>query len=62
MRNPDKVFSRNQILDKIWGNKKDIDDRTVDVHIKRLRDSLKLYGQESIIQTVRGFGYRLTRD
>ena len=62
MKNPDRVFSRNQILDKIWGNKSDIDDRTVDVHIKRLRDTLKISGQESLIKTIRGIGYRLSND
>ena len=62
MKNPDRVFSRNQILDKIWGNKSDIDDRTVDVHIKRLRDTLKISGQESLIKTIRGIGYRLSQD
>ena len=62
MKNPDRVFSRNQILDKIWGNKSDIDDRTVDVHIKRLRDTLKISGQESLIKTIRGIGYRLSKD
>ena len=62
MKNPDRVFSRNQILDKIWGNKSDIDDRTVDVHIKRLRDTLKISGQESLIKTIRGIGYRLSID
>ena len=62
MKNPDRVFSRNQILDKIWGNKSDIDDRTVDVHIKRLRDTLKISGQESLIKTIRGIGYRLSED
>ena len=62
MKNPDRVFSRNQILDKIWGNKSDIDDRTVDVHVKRLRDTLKVSGQESLIKTIRGIGYRLSKD
>ena len=62
MKNPDRVFSRNQILDKIWGNKSVIDDRTVDVHIKRLRDTLKISGQESLIKTIRGIGYRLSKD
>ena len=61
-KNPDRVFSRNQILDKIWGNKSDIDDRTVDVHVKRLRDTLKVSGQESLIKTIRGIGYRLSKD
>ena len=62
MKNPDRVFSRNQILDKIWGNKSEIDDRTVDVHIKRLRDTLKSTWQESLIKTIRGIGYRLSKD
>ena len=42
--------------------KSDIDDRTVDVHIKRLRDTLKISGQESLIKTIRGIGYRLSKD
>lgn len=62
MKNPDRVFSRNQILDKIWSNKSDIDDRTVDVHIKRLRDILKIANQASLIKTIRGIGYRLSKD
>jgi|TARA_B110000977_G_scaffold37313_1_gene50121 two-component system phosphate regulon response regulator PhoB len=61
MSNPNIAFSRNQILDKVWGNKSDIDDRTVDVHIKRLRDTLKHTGQHSSIKTVRGLGYRLEK-
>ena len=48
------MYSRNQILDKIWGNKSEIDDRTVDVHIKRLRGSLKQSGYDKLIQTVVG--------
>jgi len=62
MRNPDRVLSRNQILDKVWGNKSDIDDRTVDVHIKRLRASLSEEGHQKIIQTVRGMGYRFSEN
>ena len=62
MKNPDRVFSTNQILDKIWSNKSDIDDRTVDVHIKRLRDILKIADQASLIKTIRGIGYRLSKD
>ena len=58
MRNPDIIFSRNQILDKVWGNQSIIDDRTVDVHIKRLRDCLKKTNDDKKIQTVRGLGYR----
>ena len=62
MKNPDRVFSRNHILDKIWGNKSEIDDRTVDVHIKRLRDSLSAQGQQKMIQTVRGIGYKFSEE
>jgi two-component system phosphate regulon response regulator PhoB len=62
MKNIDRVYSRNQILDKIWGNKSEIDDRTVDVHIKRLRESLKQSGYNKLIQTVRGAGYRFSSE
>ena len=62
MRNPDIIFNRNQILDKVWGNQSIIDDRTVDVHIKRLRDCLKATGDDKKIQTIRGLGYRFNED
>ena len=62
MKNSDRVHSRNKILDKIWGNKSEIDDRTVDVHIKRLRGSLKQSGYDKLIQTVRGAGYRFSKE
>tara|TARA_B100000780_G_C20944277_1_gene376619 strand:- start:46 stop:741 length:696 start_codon:yes stop_codon:yes gene_type:complete len=62
MRNPDRVLSRNQILDKVWGNNSDIDDRTVDVLIKRLRASLSEEGRHKLIQTVRGIGYRFSEN
>jgi|TARA_B110000003_G_scaffold186356_1_gene185214 two-component system phosphate regulon response regulator PhoB len=62
MKNTDRVYSRNHILDKIWGNKSDIDDRTVDVHIKRLRSILKQSGYDKLIQTVRGSGYRFSNE
>ena len=62
MKNSDRVYNRNQILDKIWGNKSEIDDRTVDVHIKRLRGSLKQSGYNKFIQTVRGAGYRFSKE
>jgi len=57
MKNTEIVFSRNQILNKIWANNSDVDDRTVDVHIKRLRGSLANSGKNKLIHTVRGFGY-----
>lgn len=62
MKNPERLFSRNHILDKVWGNKAEIDDRTVDVHIKRLRDSLSSEGKQKLIKTVRGMGYRFSEN
>ncbi len=59
MQNPDKVFSRSQLLDHVWGTGTFIEERTVDVHILRLRKSLKPFGAESMLDTVRGAGYRL---
>ena len=62
MKNTERVYSRNQILDKVWGNKSVIDDRTVDVHIKRLRETLNNSGHDKLVQTVRGAGYRFSKD
>jgi two-component system phosphate regulon response regulator PhoB len=58
MTHPERVHSRGQLLDKIWGDHVFIEERTVDVHIKRLRESLGKAGD--MIETVRGAGYRLT--
>jgi len=60
MINPDKVFSRTQLLDQVWGRSVYIEERTVDVHIRRLRKILAEYGREEVVQTVRGFGYRFS--
>jgi two-component system phosphate regulon response regulator PhoB len=60
MMNPDKVYSRTQLLDQVWGRSVYIEERTVDVHIRRLRKILTEYGREQMIQTVRGFGYRFS--
>ncbi|MFN3918686.1 MAG: phosphate regulon transcriptional regulator PhoB [Methylohalobius sp.] len=57
---PDKVYSRGQLLDRVWGRDAYIEERTVDVHIRRLRKILAEYGCDTMIETVRGFGYRLT--
>lgn len=57
---PDKVFSRTQLLDQVWGRSVYIEERTVDVHIRRLRKLLAEHGQEDLVQTVRGFGYRFS--
>ena len=58
MRNPERVHSRSQLLDKVWGDHVFIEERTVDVHVKRLRESLGSAG--AMVETVRGAGYRLT--
>jgi two-component system, OmpR family, phosphate regulon response regulator PhoB len=58
MRHPERVHSRSQLLDKVWGDHVFIEERTVDVHVKRLRESLG--GAASLIETVRGAGYRMT--
>lgn len=56
---PDRVFSREQLLDNVWGLNHFVEERTVDVHILRLRKALKLHGAANPIETVRGAGYRL---
>jgi two-component system phosphate regulon response regulator PhoB len=58
MRHPERVHSRGSLLDKVWGDHVYIEERTVDVHVKRLRESLGEAG--SMIETVRGAGYRFT--
>lgn len=60
MRNPDRVYTRAQLLDNVWGRSTFIEERTIDVHILRLRKILKQHGHDSLIQTVRGAGYRLS--
>ena len=63
MRNPDRVYSREQLLDYVWGRGVFVEERTVDVHIRRLRKALAGRGYDRFIQTVRGAGYRFsTRD
>lgn len=61
MRNPDRVFSREQLLNRVWGSTVYVEDRTVDVHILRLRKALKPMCLSHVIETVRGSGYRLGR-
>ena len=56
----DRVFSRNQLLDELWGDRVVVEDRTVDVHIRRLRKALESFDCEAYIQTVRGAGYRFS--
>ena len=59
LRNQDKVFSRSHLLDRIWGVNIYVEERTVDVHILRLRKILAPFGYDRLVQTVRGAGYRL---
>jgi two-component system phosphate regulon response regulator PhoB len=56
---PERVHSRAQLLDQVWGDHTYIEERTVDVHIRRLRAALEPFGQAQLIETVRGTGYRL---
>jgi two-component system, OmpR family, phosphate regulon response regulator PhoB len=60
MSNPERVHSRSQVLDRVWGDRVFVEDRTVDVHIRRLRRALTDTGHEQLIQTVRGVGYRFS--
>ena len=60
MSHPDRAYSRSQILDKVWGDNAYVEERTVDVHIRRLRKVLAVSGHDAFIQTVRGVGYRFT--
>ena len=59
MTHPERVHSRAQLLDRVWGDHVFIEERTVDVHIKRLRESLSPVDCQHLIETVRGAGYRL---
>ena len=59
MKNQNKVYTRDQILNHVWGMNSFLGDRTVDVHILRLRKILKKFGLDTMIKTVRGSGYQL---
>ncbi|MBU3594950.1 phosphate regulon transcriptional regulator PhoB [Polynucleobacter sp. 86C-FISCH] len=61
MANPERVHSRTSLLDNVWGNEVYIEERTVDVHIKRLRAALSAVDCDRFIETVRGSGYRITK-
>ncbi|MBM4239995.1 MAG: DNA-binding response regulator, partial [Gammaproteobacteria bacterium] len=60
MTHPDRVYSRVQLLDRIWGGNVYIEERTIDVHIRRLRKALEEFGYDRMVQTVRGAGYRFS--
>ncbi|MGN8157294.1 phosphate regulon transcriptional regulator PhoB [Salinisphaera sp. RV14] len=60
MSNPERVYTREQMLDRVWGQNVYVEERTVDVHIRRLRKALAPHGFDGFIQTVRGSGYRFS--
>jgi two-component system phosphate regulon response regulator PhoB len=60
MQNPERVYARAQLLDRIWGGNVYIEERTIDVHIRRLRKALEDVGLAHLVQTVRGSGYRFS--
>lgn len=62
MTHAERVHSRAQLLDQVWGDHVFVEERTVDVHIRRLRSALEASGHDSLIQTVRGSGYRFSGD
>ena len=60
MLHPDRVYSREQLLDRVWGGNVYVEERTIDVHIRRLRKALEAFKSDQYIQTVRGAGYRFS--
>ena len=60
MTHQERVYSREQLLNNVWGTNVYVEDRTVDVHIRRLRKALELGGHDKMVQTVRGAGYRFS--
>ena len=60
MTHPERVYRREQLLNNVWGTNVYVEDRTVDVHIRRLRKAVSLAGHDELIQTVRGSGYRFS--
>jgi two-component system phosphate regulon response regulator PhoB len=60
MAHPDRVYSREQLLDRVWGGNVYVEERTIDVHIRRLRKALEEHGYDRFVQTVRGTGYRFS--
>ena len=62
MTHPERVYSRAQLLDNVWGDHVFVEERTVDVHIRRLRQALSPTGHDALVETVRGSGYALRAD
>ena len=62
LNHQNRAFTREQLLNNVWGANVYIDERTIDVHIRRLRKAISLQGYSACIQTVRGFGYRFSQE
>ncbi|MFM1885066.1 MAG: hypothetical protein RL026_223 [Pseudomonadota bacterium] len=60
MTHPERVYTREQLLDRVWGGNVYVEERTIDVHIRRLRKALEAHGLDTLVQTVRGAGYRFS--
>ena len=60
MTHPERVYTRSQLLDHVWGGNVYVEERTIDVHIRRLRKTLEPFGLDAMVQTVRGAGYRFS--
>jgi len=60
MTHPERVYSREQLLDRVWGGNVYVEERTIDVHTRRLRKALEEHGMDRLVQTVRGSGYRFS--
>jgi two-component system phosphate regulon response regulator PhoB len=60
MTHPERVYSREQLLDRVWGGNVYVEERTIDVHVRRLRKALEDFGYDRLVQTVRGAGYRFS--
>ena len=62
LENPGRVFSREQLLDSVWGHGIYVEQRTVDTHIRRLRKAVNLNGKKNLIRTIRATGYSIDKD
>ena len=60
LTHPERVYTREQLLDRVWGGNVYVEERTIDVHIRRLRKALEEHGFDRFVQTVRGSGYRFS--
>ena len=60
MTHPERAYTREQLLDRVWGSNAYVEERTIDVHIRRMRKALEEFGRDRLIQTVRGSGYRFS--